>query len=80
MNSAEYLAKLAAWEAKIKADRDEILRRLEKLEANPFGQPQREQPRAPLDPSTILDKLLVDPNLGEAVRQRVFQIKQGHIR
>jgi hypothetical protein len=80
MRDAEFNAKFAAYEAKTKADRAEILGRLEKLEANPFGQPQGEQPRAPLDAAAILNRLLVDPNLGDVVRHQVFRITQGHIR
>jgi hypothetical protein len=78
--NAKFAAKLNAYKAKCEADRAEILARLAKLEANPFGLQKREQPRAPLDAAAILNRLLVDPNVGDAVRQRVFNLRQEHIR
>jgi hypothetical protein len=76
MHDAEFNAKFAAYKAKCEADRAEIHGRLEKLEANPFGIQKREQPRPPLDAAAILNRLLVDPSIGDAVRQQVFQIRQ----
>lgn len=56
--------------------------RLTKLENTPIGgiQPQQQKPRAPLDAASILDALMLDPEIGPQVRLKVHQLKQGHAR